>query len=81
MDKDGYFAVRASSTLLPDTESVFEAEQVVLAPEVEDWMHQWPHLFGLKSTVQVCGPVLYIPLLLCEVDVEQQRPACHLAPG
>jgi hypothetical protein len=45
--------VRASSRLLPDTESVFEAEQVILAPEVDDWTYQWQHLFGLRSTLQV----------------------------
>jgi len=50
-DTGSVIRVHASSSLQPDSISVFEAEQLVLAPG--DWVPDALSLFGLKLDVQV----------------------------
>jgi hypothetical protein len=54
-DKDtmGTLLCERAAGCCPTRKSVFEAEQVILAPEVDDWTHQWQHRLGLRSTLQV----------------------------
>lgn len=51
-DMGSAFRVHASSELQPDLISVFEAEQLVLAPGT--WAVDELALFGLQLNVQVC---------------------------
>jgi hypothetical protein len=48
-----FFRVEASSALLPDSLSVFEAERLLLAPQGAAWAPECLELFGLQSDLEV----------------------------
>ncbi|KAG2490200.1 hypothetical protein HYH03_011327 [Edaphochlamys debaryana] len=54
-DRGDHFSLRASSRLLPGAESVFEVEQLLLAPDVEGGEHPTAALalFGVEAAMRV----------------------------